>query len=173
MYSIFIYEDRYISRQGFPSGAVVMNPPANAGDTRDSGSIPGSGRSPGEGNGNPLQYSCLENPKDRGAWQAIVHGVAKSWTWLSDWAGWARSSKTVQYIEITSTLLYLLAFIWKKPNLENISISITFHMKSLSSVQLANGKSQMGSFTCLCFDKDAWKNKHWPLHGLSSIAVSG
>ena len=50
----------------------------------DPGSIPGSGRSPGEGNGNPLQYSCLENPMDGGAWQATVHGVAKSRTWLSD-----------------------------------------------------------------------------------------
>ena len=49
---------------------VVKNPPANTGDIRDAGSIPGSGRSPGEGNGNPLQYSCLENPMDRGAWQA-------------------------------------------------------------------------------------------------------
>ena len=48
----------------------------------DVGSIPGSGRSPGGGNGNPLQYSCLENPMDRGAWQATVHGVAKSWTRL-------------------------------------------------------------------------------------------
>ena len=50
----------------------------------DPGSIPGSGRSPGEGNGNPLKYSCLENPMDRGAWQATVHGVTKSWTRLSD-----------------------------------------------------------------------------------------
>jgi len=50
---------------GFPGGSVVKNPPANAVDL---GSIPGSGRSPGEGNGNPLQYSCLENPMDRGAW---------------------------------------------------------------------------------------------------------
>ena len=50
-----------------PGGAVVKNLPANAGDTRDPGSIPGSGRSPGGGNGNPLQYSCLENPMDRGA----------------------------------------------------------------------------------------------------------
>ena len=53
---------------GFPGGLVVKNPPANAGD---SGSIPGLGRSPGGGNGNPLQYSCLENPMDKGAWQAI------------------------------------------------------------------------------------------------------
>ena len=51
---------------GFPGGSVVKNPPANAGDARDAGSIPGSERSPGVGNGNPLQYSCLENPMDRG-----------------------------------------------------------------------------------------------------------
>ena len=61
---------------------VGKNLPANAGDVRDAGLIPGSGRSPGEGHGNPLQYSCLEDPMDRGAWQAIVHGVTKSWTQL-------------------------------------------------------------------------------------------
>ena len=59
---------------------MVKNPPANAGD---SSLISGSGRSPGGGNGNPLQYSCLGNPMDRGAWRATVHGVAKSWTRLS------------------------------------------------------------------------------------------
>ena len=53
---------------GFPGGIVVKNPPANVGDVRDMGSILGSGRSPGVGNGNPLQYFCLGNPKDRGAW---------------------------------------------------------------------------------------------------------
>ena len=58
---------------------MVKNPPANAGDIRDMHSISGSGRSPGGGNGDPLQYSCLENPMDRGAWWAIVHGVAKGW----------------------------------------------------------------------------------------------
>ena len=56
---------------GFPGGSVLKKLPANAGDIRDSGSILGSGRFPGEGNGKPLQYSCLENPMDRGAWQAI------------------------------------------------------------------------------------------------------
>ena len=61
---------------------VVKNLPANAGDRRDKGSIPGSGRSPGGGHGNPLQYSCLENPKDKGAWWATVHKVAKSWIQL-------------------------------------------------------------------------------------------
>ena len=61
---------------------VVKNLPANAGDTGDMGLIPGSGRSSGGGQGNPLQYSCLENPTDRGAWQTMVHRVAKSWTQL-------------------------------------------------------------------------------------------
>ena len=61
---------------------MVKNPPANAGDVRDLGSIPGSGRPPGEGHGNPLQYSCLENPMDREAWQGTVHGVTKSQTQL-------------------------------------------------------------------------------------------
>ena len=64
----------------FPGGAVVKNPPTKLGDV---GSIPGSERSPREGNGNPLQYSCLENPMDRGAWWATVQGVTKSRTWLS------------------------------------------------------------------------------------------
>ena len=62
---------------------VVKNPPANAGGRRDAGSIPGSGRSPGEGHGNPLWYPCLENPMDRGAWRATVHRVTKSQTQLS------------------------------------------------------------------------------------------
>ena len=64
-----------------PGGSHGKESACSAGDP---GSIPGSGRSPGEGNGNPLQYPCLENPTDRGAWQATVHGVAKNWTRLSD-----------------------------------------------------------------------------------------
>ena len=56
---------------------MVKNLPANAGDIRNVGFIPGSGRSPGGGNGNPLQYSCLENPMDRGAWQAAIHSIAE------------------------------------------------------------------------------------------------
>ena len=65
--------------QGIPGGLA-----GKAGSVRDPGSIPGLGRSPGGGHGNPLQYSCLENPVDRGSWQAIAHGVAKGWTRLSD-----------------------------------------------------------------------------------------
>ena len=63
---------------------VVKNPPAKAGDTRDPATIPGSRRSPGGGNGNPLQHYCLGKPMDRGAWSAAVHRVMKSWTRLSD-----------------------------------------------------------------------------------------
>ena len=65
----------YYIGQGFPGDSVVKNPSASA---RDAGSTPGSGRSPGRGNGNPLLYSCLGNPMDRGAWWATVHGVALS-----------------------------------------------------------------------------------------------
>ena len=66
---------------GFPGGSDGKEFTCNAGNL---GSIPGLGRSPGGGHGNPLQYSCLENPMDRGAWQATVHGVGKSRTWLKD-----------------------------------------------------------------------------------------
>ena len=59
---------------------MVKNSPGIAGDKGDTGSIPGLGRSPGGGNGNPLQYSCLENSRDGGTWWAAVHGVAQSWT---------------------------------------------------------------------------------------------
>ena len=76
---------------------VVKNPPASSGDTRDAGTIPGSLRSPGGGHVNPLQYSCLENPVDRGAWQATVHGVAKSRTWLSP-----TSSHSSSCVDLTS-----------------------------------------------------------------------
>ena len=73
------------SSQGkrFPGGTMVKNSPANARSAREAGSIPGLGRSPGGGNGHPLQYSCLENPMDRGAWWASVHGVAQRQTRLS------------------------------------------------------------------------------------------
>ena len=63
---------------GFPGASVVKNLPVNAGDTGDAGLIPGLGRCLGGGHGNPLQYSCLENPMDRGAWQPTAHGVTKN-----------------------------------------------------------------------------------------------
>ena len=75
-----LFQGSCIALNCFPSGVVGKEPACNAGDTRDIASIPGSGRSPGGGQGNPLQYSCLENPMDRGAWWAGVHRVAKSQT---------------------------------------------------------------------------------------------
>ena len=69
---------------GFPGGSAGKESACNSGDTGDMGSIPGLGRSPGERNGNPLQYSCLGNPMDRGAWWATVHGVKKSQKQLSN-----------------------------------------------------------------------------------------
>ena len=75
---------RTIRRKGFPGGSMVKNLPANAGDAGDVGSIPGSRRSPGAGSGNPLQYSCLGNPMDGGAWWATVHGVTKIRAQLSN-----------------------------------------------------------------------------------------
>ena len=79
--TIYLYSNSQQPFQGFPGGSEVKAFACNAGDL---GLIPGSGRSPGEGNGNPLQYSCLENPMDGGAWWATVHGVTKNRTRLSD-----------------------------------------------------------------------------------------
>ena len=81
MWEIYREFTEFAYTKGFPGGTVVKNPPAYAGDARDMGSIPGSGRSPEEGNGNPLQYSYLEIFMGRGAGWATVHGVAKSWTY--------------------------------------------------------------------------------------------
>ena len=83
---------------GFSGDSVVKNPPANAGDV---GSIPQLGRSPGKGNGNTLQYSCLGNPMDKGAQRTTVHGVAKSWTRLSDYITTTITNNTYQTLVLT------------------------------------------------------------------------
>ena len=89
---------------------VVKNLPANAGDMRDAGSIPGWGRSPGGGHDNPLQYSCLENPMDRGAWWATVHGIAQSRTRLKQLSTHAcnvlHMSTLCSFLLQSSSLLY-------------------------------------------------------------------
>ena len=82
----YLVNTYYMPWQGFPGGSVVKNPSANAGDAGSVGPVPGLGGSLGRGNSNPLQYFCLENSMDRGAWQATVHSVAKSWTRLRGWA---------------------------------------------------------------------------------------
>ena len=90
---------------GASQGAlVVKNPPANAGDVRDVGSISGSGISPGGWHGNPCQYSCLENPMDWGAWQAMIRRLAQSWTRLKRPSGSSRSMHAYLYWGFTSGL---------------------------------------------------------------------
>ena len=91
---------------GFPGGSMVKNPPANAGDTS---LISGLGSSPGGGNGNPLQYSCLESSTDGGAWQATVHGVAKSRAQLSDFTYLLTYLvECKQMEELTAVMWYLI-----------------------------------------------------------------
>ena len=106
--------------KGFPGSSVVKNPPANAGDLRDAGSVSGLGRSPGEGNGNPLQYSCLGNLMDRGGWWAMVHEAPKGQTRPSDsrraraWYLKRKNSKLNTYTllpeQITSLNIFSLPF---------------------------------------------------------------
>ena len=98
---------RYNIIKGFPGGSEGKESACNVGDL---GSIPGLGRSPGEGNGNPLQYSCLENPMDRGAWWATVHGVAKSRIWLSDFTS-LHSTWNVHFFLVGQYLLYMTLYV--------------------------------------------------------------
>ena len=102
------------SALGFPGGSEVKASACNAGDL---GSIPGLGISPGEGNGNPLQYSCLENPMDGGAWWATVHGVTKSQAWLSDFISFFLSSSA--FPKSSLNILKFLVHILLKASLEN------------------------------------------------------
>ena len=113
-------------------GSVAKNPPANARDERDVGSIPGSGRSPGKGNGSPLQYFCLENPMDNRAWQAIVHGIqrvrhdweskqqqnqwelvfiGKFWTTYSKWSEFRFGSESVGNEEQPPVLAWVKEYV--------------------------------------------------------------
>ena len=95
-----------VGKTDFPAGSVVKNPPANAGATGDAGLISGSGRSPGKGNGNPLQYSCQDNLMDS-PWRATVHGVEKSRTQLSNWAHirWERHlNRSLWSIELSAVV---------------------------------------------------------------------
>ena len=110
--------------QSFPDGTVVKNLPANAGDARDMGSIPGSGRCPGVGNGNPLQYSCLENPMDREVWQAIVTKDSDMTQWLSTcvscthlllpmwFSHWVTSDSVTPWIAALQAFSSTASYIW-------------------------------------------------------------
>ena len=104
----------YLMAKGsFPGGSDGKASAYNAGDL---GSIPGLGRSPGEGNGNPLQYSCLENPTDRGAWQATVHAVPKSRTRLSDFTFSCHRAQALEHgLSSCGTQVQLLHDMWDLP----------------------------------------------------------
>ena len=108
-YKFLIFLWREFLRPGFPGGTVIKNLPANAGAAGDLGSTPVSERSPGGGNGSPLQSSCLGNPTDRGAWQATVHRVAKNRTWLSNWAH-RRTRLIGPYVRLVNSSLCLPVF---------------------------------------------------------------
>ena len=122
----------YLALGNFPGGAVVKNLPADAGDARDWGSIPGSERSPGVGNGNPLQYSCLENPMDRGAWRETVHRVTKSQTWLS----------THTQHSAAAVVLWGFSHYTKSCGRDTASVPTSFHFIRFSST-LRDFRNQM------------------------------
>ena len=99
MNNMDLWTDEHLGycKRDFPGGSDGKESVYNAGDP---GSIPGLGRSPGEGNGNPLQYYCLENPMDRGAWKPTVHGVAKSQTWPSDFTfTFSKATETPSFVK--------------------------------------------------------------------------
>ena len=108
----------------FPGGSVGKNLPANTGDI---GSIPALGRSPGKGNGNPLQYSCLKSPMDRGAWQVTVHRVTKSQTWLKRLSKHACMMQSDILHFIYSILLY--SFYWSKVDLQYHVVANVQHIQ--------------------------------------------
>ena len=108
------------SNKAFPSGSEVKNPFANAGDPPDLS--PGLGRCPEEGHGNPLQYSCLENPMDRGAWRAIVHGVTKNWMWV------ATEQQSNQQEVICPSFAVIFKYIFEEVNFE-ISLMHKFYSR--------------------------------------------
>ena len=125
---------------------VVRNLPANAGDVRDTDLIPGLGWSPGGGHDNPLQYSCLENPMDRGAWQPTVQEIARSRTWLSDWTfcehPWTHHLNST--VKILLFLLYWLFYSLNGKVLYFISFSFPVHACVLSHSVVSDSCNPMG-----------------------------
>ena len=117
---------------GFPDGAVVKSLCANTGDVRDLGSIPGSRRSPGEGNGNQIQYSCLENSLDRGAWWATVYGVSKYQTWLSKHA-YAHTHTHTDIVVQSLSNVWFFATPWTAALQDFLSFTISWSLLKLMS----------------------------------------
>ena len=140
-----------VSLQGFPGGSVIKNPAISAGDAEVVGSIPGWGRSPERGNGNPLQNSCWENPTDRGAWQATVCGVIESNT-----TGWLTHTEP-QRAEIKNDKEANLGFIFKKKKV--------FH-----SCLLTVEKAVWGVGSSLTPGQQIWRLSHHSLRFLRRIS---
>ena len=126
---------------GFSGGSVDKESACNAGDAEDIGLIPGSGRSPGGGHGNLLQYSCLENPTDRGTWRAAIHRIPKSWTWVK----WQSMHTHVQTPALTPACYALQCFNLTLELKEKGSYSHDSRIEGLIApemVSLQNVKSQ-------------------------------
>ena len=140
---------------------MVKNLPDNAGNT---GSICGSGRSPGEGNGNPLQYSCLENPMDREAWWAPVQRVAKSWTWLRDFTSLVR--KTIRFWKARD-LCQAMRNNLVTPHYKYLGMKITcfvslkFHLMVLKSQSFWRFCSWLNGSLCLRYQLALFFNWLW------------
>ena len=135
-------------RWGFPGGTVVKNLPANAGDSGNMSSIPGSGRSPAGGKGNPFQYSCLKNSKDRGAWWATVHGVTKDGTQLrtTDTHVLSWFPHDIMYeFSVLYAFAHCIFIFWHVPSL----LYLLARFLSWSKIQAAL-ELPMGLFLALC-----------------------
>ena len=131
----------------------------NAGDPS---LIPGSGRSSGEGNGNPFQYSCLENPMDRGAWWATVHGVAKSWTRLSTHVVWSSTSCTVFFFFLKMCLMFVYLCLVAPGNLPNPGIEPSLpHCRRILYQLSHKGNLQMVSAALKLEDNCFLAGKLW------------
>ena len=126
---------------------VVKNPPVAAGDTRDMGSISGSGRSLGKGNGNLFQYSCLENPMGRGAWWATVQGTAKSWTRLGDWADTHLNTRDIKCVSACQRWAWCLKtkFVLMPAYVHEISHTLSRFIFPLSFLFLAGSSGDESS----------------------------
>ena len=115
-----------------PSGSEVKNSPARAGDAEDTGLIPGSERSPGKENGNSFQYSCLENPMERGTWRVTIHRVAKSQT---QWSNRAQQTHSIYVLPgtIATSFIYIVSFNPQGNLFSLLSSLCAMHVQSLQS----------------------------------------
>ena len=147
---------------------VAKNLPASVGDVRDSGLISGSGRSPGGGHGHPLQYSCLGSPIDRGAWWAIVHVVAKSWTWLK-WLSTCRHRIYLDSFQVSSYIIplciwnqhYRKEFLWREKSSKQMWCLLHFLLCSSAGILTGYFCSLNGSFTkCWSTISSGWRRCH-------------